>query len=439
MNRWKFQILSSAVTMRLLAVWATLALALLAATALKAQISFVDTQISVAGDALGMACGAAADGRGNLYIADCTQGQVVMVPATAGVFGAPVTILSGLSNPEGIAADWSGNVYVADTGNNRIMMLPLAASGNATAVQVGSGFNSPASVAVDSAGNLYVADTGNNAVFELPHIGNGYGSAILLVSGFNGPMGVAVDAAKNLYIADTGNNRVIKQYFTAGGYTTRLILAQGLVAPTAVSVDKSSNLFITYAGTGRVIEDPWAAGARRYSSTIVVGSNFTSPSGVVEDWSGNLFVADRGSNRVIEVVTRSIGFGARSLGGSAPAQTYNFSISAGTTIGGIGIYTQGATGQDYVDGGGSSCLAQTYVTATLCGVNVAFSPLTSGQRMGAIVMYDPLGNSLATAFLSGSGAAPQAAFLPGTTTVLGAELSGPAGVAVDGSGNVYIA
>jgi streptogramin lyase len=59
--------------------------------------------------------------------------------------------------------------------------------------------------------------------------------------------------------------------------------------------------------------------------------------------------------------------------------------------------------------------------------------------MGAAVLYDNQGNALATAFFSGTGMQPQVAFVPGTETQLGTQLSGPSGVGVDGEGNVYIA
>jgi len=318
------------------------------------------------------------------------------------------------------------------------MMLPLAAKGIPEAVQVGAGFGSPTSVAVDSAGNLYVADAANNDVVQLPYIGGSYGSAVILISGLNHPMGVAVDPARNLYVANTGNNTVIKSLLSASGYTSRQYIGNQWLSPTSLTVDKNSNLYIADTGNGRVVEELWFAAANRYNSQVVLGSDFISPAEVAVDTGGDVFVADKGTNQVIEVVTNSIAFGNVTLGGTGPAQTYNFSISAGTTIGSVGVYTQGITHQDFFDAGGSSCVAQTYASATLCGVNAAFSPTHAGRRAGAIVLYDPLGKTLAIAFLSGNGMAPQAGFIPAAETILGADLSGPSGVAVDGGGNVYI-
>jgi sugar lactone lactonase YvrE len=126
--------------------------------------------------------GVAADGAGNLYVAERGNNRIrKIVIATK-----EVTTLAGSSagyadgtgtaaqfdNPYGVAADGAGNLYVADSANHRIRKIVIAtkevttltgsgttggfADGTLTAAQ----FNSPYGVAMDSVGNLYVA--GNN-------------------------------------------------------------------------------------------------------------------------------------------------------------------------------------------------------------------------------------------------------------------------------------
>jgi sugar lactone lactonase YvrE len=381
----------------------------------------------------------AVDGAGNLYVADRGNNRVVaMVPSGTG-YGAASTVLSGLSDPAGVAADWNGNVYVADTGNNRIVMLPMGEEGLGAAVTIGTGFNNPMGVAADPAGNVYVADTGNNRVVELPRIGSGFGSPVVVGTGFKGPAGVAVDSDKSLYIADTGNGKVIKEPFTAAGYGAPVIEANNLTAPTGVAVDGSHNLYIAETGNDRVVEIPWLAAINRFGGSVVIGGNFASPQGVAADGKGNTFIADGSSSQIWEVAAGSAEFGSVNANSSSAAQTYSFSISAGTTIGSVGVLTEGVSGKDFADAGSSTCVAQTYGSATICSVSVSFTPLGSGQRFGAAVLYDALGNPLATAYLSGTGLKAQTGFVPGTMTQLGTQLSGPSGVAVDGNGNVYIA
>jgi len=251
------------------------------------QVVFTGSQFNIGGSGLASPTGVAADGQGNVYIADQGNNRILAVVTSGSATGTQTTVLSGLSSPWGVAADWSGNVYVADTGNNRILMMPVTSTGLGAAVTVGSGFNSPKGVAVDLAGNLYVADSGNNQVVELPLMGNGFGSPITVASGFNNPTGVAVDAAGDLIVADTGNNRVVKQLHSSLGYLAKQAVCYGLNAPAGVSVDKSGNVYIADSGNGRVLEEIWFAGANRYNSQVVVGSGFTSPQAVAADWSGN--------------------------------------------------------------------------------------------------------------------------------------------------------
>jgi sugar lactone lactonase YvrE len=404
-----------------------------------AQVTFTGSQVGLASGMWTAPNGVTVDSKGNLWIADRGNNRLVELSASSGGFSAPVTILSGLSGPSGVAVDWSGNVFLADTGNDRILMLPVATGGFGAAVTLAGGLNTPVGVAVDSADNLYIADSGNNRIVELPLAGGVYGVPVVVSTGFNNPMGVAVDANRNLFIADTGNDRVVKEVFTAGGYPSQQSFWNNSMTPVGISVDKNDNLYIADTMNKRVVEEPWFAAAGRFSNLIVIGSGFASPAGSAVDSSGNIYVTDSVNNQVVEVVTGSVDFGAVNIGSSGAMLTYNFNVAAGTALGGIEIYTQGVSGKDFVDAGGSTCLAQAYLFSTYCGVNVKFTPLASGTRMGAVDLSDPNGNPLATAFISGMGNEPQIAVIPGTVTVLGTQLSGPAGVGVDGGGNVYIA
>ena len=405
----------------------------------QAQVTFAGSQVGLAAGTWSAPVGAATDGKGNIFIADRGTNSIVELSPAGTSFSAPVTILTGLSGPSGIAADSNGNVFVSDTGNNRILMLPFVQGAFAVPVTVASGFNAPNGIALDTADNLYVADSGNNRVVELPLLGSVYAAPVAVSLGLNNPMGVAVDGSRNLFIADTGNQRIVKQLYVAGGYAAQQSFWSAQMTPVGISVDKSDDLFISDSANARVLEEPWFAAANRFSNAIVIGTGFVSPAGVVTDANRNVYVADSARAQVVEVSTGSINFNAVNIGSSAADVTYNFSIAPGVTLGGTNIYTQGARGQDFADAGGSTCIAKAYSTLTYCGVNVEFTPLISGTRRGAVVLADANGNPLATAFISGVGKGPQVAVYPGTVTTLGVQLSAPAGVAVDGSGNLYIA
>lgn len=406
---------------------------------LQAQVSFAGTQFGLGSGTWNAPASVAVDGRGNLYIADGGNNQVVEMSPGAGGLNAPVTILSGLSSPGAVAADWNGNVFVSDTGNGRILMLPVIAAGFGAPVTLADGLSSPNGLTVDSLDDVFVAQSGSNNVIEILNNHGVYQAPVVVGSGFNYPMGVALDGSRNLFVADTGNGRVLKEPRSSTGYSSQQVLWSALNAPVSLAVDKGNDLFIALKGSKRVQEMVWQAGANRFGAIATIGSGMVSPSGVAVNGSGQVFIADTGNAEVLEVETASTVFGSVAVGSPGTTLTYNFNMGAGASLGGFGVETQGISGKDFTDGGASTCVAQTYVAATVCGVNVSFSPLAPGIRMGAVVLWGTSGNVLSTAFISGTGLLPKAGFLPGTVTQLGAQLSGPTGVAVDGGGNVYIA
>ncbi|HKE22357.1 MAG TPA: hypothetical protein VKB88_08205 [Bryobacteraceae bacterium] len=172
----------------------------------------------------------AVDSAGAVYIADNKIG-------VRKVSGGAITTLAGVSGPI-VAADSLGNLYVA--GVNAIRKFSngvvTAVAGNGTPGF--SGDNGPATsaqlngasgLAIDSAGNLYVADTNNNVIRKVSAgiITTVAGKGTRGFSGDNGPAtsaelnspyGIAVDTAGNLYIADTNNNVIRK--VSAGVITT---------------------------------------------------------------------------------------------------------------------------------------------------------------------------------------------------------------------------
>lgn len=117
---------------------------------------------------------------GNCYISDARNstirkmtpdGAVTTIAGMAGVAGSAdgVGAAARFRGPEGIAADGLGNLYVADTGNNTVRKITpdgtvSTLAGNASVVgeRDGAGpaalFVGPQGIASDAAGNVYVAD-----------------------------------------------------------------------------------------------------------------------------------------------------------------------------------------------------------------------------------------------------------------------------------------
>ena len=149
--------------------------------------------------------------------------------------GGPATA-ARLNLAYSVAADGLGNLYIADTFNFRIRKVDTAGvittvagggsslgdGGAAAAAQL----NAPHGAALDGAGNLYIADTGNHRIRKVDTAGvittvagttqgfSGDGGAATAAQ-LNQPIGAALDGAGNLYIADTDNHR-IRKVDTAG-------------------------------------------------------------------------------------------------------------------------------------------------------------------------------------------------------------------------------
>ena len=253
--------------------------------------------------------GLAADGAGNVYIADRgnhrirkvdTSGVITTFAGTGGYgsnsggFGGDggQAVSARLSSPSGVATDGAGNVYISDWGNQRIRKVDTSGvittfAGTGVSGLGGDGgpavsalIANPTAVATDSAGNIYITDRGSHRIRKVDTTGTittlagtgSYGSS----GGFSGdggpaasaqlndPYGVAVDAAGNVYIGDTGNHR-IRKVDTAGVITT-----------------------IAGTGEGDFGGDGGPASAARLNS----------PRGLATDSAGNLYVADTGNHRV---------------------------------------------------------------------------------------------------------------------------------------------
>jgi hypothetical protein len=133
-------------------------------------------------------------------------------------------------------------------------------------------------------------------------------------------------------------------------------------------------------------------------------------------------------------------FGSINVGTASTPATLTFTFDTAGVLGSTSVVTQGATGQDFTDAGTGSCAAGTsYAAGATCTVKAVFKPTLSGDRYGAAVLYNSSGTPIATGYLQGKGKGPQVNFMPGTSTMIDSGLKFPDGLAVDSSGDVYIA
>lgn len=251
--------------------------------------------------------------------------------------------------------------------------------------------NEPFATAVDSAGNLYIADSTNNVVRKVAAntgiISTYAGSQTWGYSGDGGPAasaqldyptGLAVDSAGNLYICDEGNN-VVREVAAATGTITTV----------------AGNATATALGDGGP----------------ATSAEVLQPTGVAVDAAGNLYIATAAMSRVRKV-TASTGIITTVAGNGALGYAGDGGLATNATL----FFPEGVA----VDGAGNLYIADTD--------NSVVRKVTASTGMITTVAGQKRQISTPPYLFGGDGGAATSAFL-----------NVPYAVAVDNSGNLYIA
>ncbi|MGA2016658.1 MAG: immunoglobulin domain-containing protein, partial [Opitutaceae bacterium] len=398
--------------------------------------------------------GIAVDGSDNVYVADtynCTirkitsAGVVTTLAGTAGAIGAKDGTGSAaqFNYPTGVAVDGEGNVYVADIDNDTIrkvtpsgVVTTLAGAVGLTGFADGTGaaaeFNAPIDVAVDGGGNVYVADVDNYTVRKITPSGvvttlagspgQGYADGTGSAAQFYYPEDLAIDGNGNLYVVDSDNSTIRK--VTPAGVVTTIAGTPGdfgsadgtgpaaqFYYPYAAALDGNGNLFVTDQGnetirklvlsTGAVTTVAGSPGVEGSANGTGSAASFYYPAGIAIDSSGNIFVSEQRNNDIRKitpsgVVTTLAGTAGVVGGTDATGAAAKFQVPSGITIDGSGnLYVA-----DYGNGTIRKIVSSTGAVTTVAG--------KAGNQGSA----------------DGTGSA--------------AQFDAPSGVAVDGSGNLYV-
>jgi sugar lactone lactonase YvrE len=470
---------------------------------------------------IGNISGLAVDADGDVFIADTsnhvvwevnnggsiqygagamTSGKIYRVAGTVGQSGSSgdggAARSAKLNAPQDVAVDSSGNLYISDTGNHTIRKVTGDSTGNValfagTAGQSGSTgdggaataakLNNPAAVAVDSAGDVFVADTTNNEIRQIyaaggragniaavyggghPAAGNiyriaGTGTAGTDTDGttatsakLDAPIGLDVDGAGNILVGDNGNHLVRVVFAnTTSGY--------GITSPSA-------NAIYTIAGTGNT-----AYSGPGYPAIGTGAANVGDTYGVAVDPvnAANVYVSDYTKHIVRKVdTTHNLVFTAAGVSGSS-GSAGDGSLAVGWEFVWPLQGTVDASGNvwfaDWFDNRIREWVASTGQVRTVAGTGAAGSSGDGGNALAAAlwapysVALDSTGNLYIAdgvnhkvrkvtitngvvgniSTVAGSGTACSAAPCGDGGAATSAQLNSPRDVAIDGDGNIII-
>jgi uncharacterized repeat protein (TIGR01451 family) len=400
----------------------------------------------------------------------------------------------------GIAVDKAGNVYVTDGSYNTVrkitrtgVVTTVAGTPGAAGTTDGTGsaarFHFPFGIAVDTIGNLYVTDQSNHTIRKITPagvvttlagaagvIGSADGSGS--VARFYYPSGIALDSAGNLFVADTYNYTIRK--ITPGGSVSTFAGTAG-ASGTANGTGSSASFIFPYGvavgGANVYVADTWGCTIRKITSAGVVttvagtprtpgaangtgsAAQFNYPYGLSANSTGMIYVADSYNKEIRKItsagaVSTLAGSATSDVGGvgssDGTGRMARFNYPNGVAVSGTTVYVADSysgtirkiTSSGVVTSFAGTARAFGSADGTGSAARFYYPYGLAADKAGNVYVADTNNHTIRKVTPAGvvttlAGAAGVSGSANGTGSA--ARFNSPYSVAVDGSGNVYVA
>ncbi len=335
-----------------------------------------------------------------------------------------LSLLSGLSTPLVAQVDYATPYTFT------LFAGTAASAGSTDGTGAAALFYGPDGLALDSSGNLYVADRNNQEIRKVTSAGvvttvagspgmEGTTDATGSAARFNGPAGVAVGSGGDIYVSDSGNNTIRK--ITSAGVVTTLAGTAGTGGsangtgtaalfnqPYGMAVDGSGNIYVVDTGNNMIREVTQAGVVTTVAGSISSGSSdgtggsasFNQPVGIAIDASGNLYVSDSGNGTIRKIASGGV---VTTIAGTPGVSGYSDGTGAAAQFGSPRGLAVDGTGTLFVVDSANNTIRKITTGGVVTTIAGAPNQFANQEGTGAQALFDV-----------------------------------PVGMAVDGSGNVYV-
>jgi hypothetical protein len=293
-------------------------------------------------------------------------------------------------------------------------------------------------VAIDSTGNAWFT-TGvpgggsptTHVLTEISPSGNYVsGSTVGATTGFDSallstPVGIAIDQSGYIYIANNGGTDLLK--FNPDATLKSTITATSFSGPNAVAIDAGSNPWVANFGSTQVTRIVGSTGVEASNSPLTTGfGGVDIAAGPLAIWQTNYQ-----SQYVYRIDATSFAVTNTQIGGSIGDVAIDHSNNAWLAVTGNGSIFEISDSGGYVNtpNGGYQVAGVSSQNIIVDGLGNVFSGalVNTNNAMGRLVEYTNSGTLLSPGMgFTGSNVIPVVPEVPG-------------GIAVDGSGNIWIA